>query len=368
MQKGIAYSTVVIIALLGILLVSIWSYSQLSLGSQYSGTYSSRTSQDIAVSRLEETKRVLTQNIIYSVQSTALDTASNGGTQYGVTYWYCDSEPTPPELSEVNFAMSNGTLNLLNAYIASFPDSELAKAGVQVTNYGCSGIYDPGQTNCMQQDSAQCQGFQASGTQGGTIQVTTPSQVQYTGSIAADATSNRFYWIYYKLYDDTKKSGLLSTIATGLRAACPNRGLSADGRLQFALSKVCDYYESLFAEPDGTKYVKCDLQILCANTANPVACVNTPCERPQVNQQLCWQTASQSSIDGEKFVNDFVNSLGGKAVSAQGGGFAGIRIKIALTDTKFNIPSSQGLQPLVWNLWAQTQVQNQECRPIDSGS
>ena len=366
MQKGIAYSTVVIVALLGILLVSIWSYSQLSLGAQYSGTYTSRQSQDISLSRLETAKRFLTQNLVFSAQSSSIEIADNGGSQFATTYWYCDSEPTPPEINEVNFALSSGTLNFLNAYVASIPNSELSKIGVQVSNYGCAGIYDPGQINCDQKDSSHCESFTTSGTQGGTIQITTPSQVQYSGSITADATSNRFYWIYYRLYTDTKNSGLLNAIASGLRDACTNAGQSAAGRLDFALSKVCDHYETLLAEPDGTKYVQCQLQVLCTDTASPVACVNTPCERSQP-ESLCWQTASQSPINGEQAISDFVNNLGGRAVSAQGA-FAGIRIKVTLTDTKINIPSSEGLQPLVWNLWAETQIGNQECRPIDSGS
>jgi hypothetical protein len=366
MQKGIAYSTVVIVALLGILLVSIWSYSQLSSGAQYSGTYTSRQSQDISISRLETAKRFLTQNLVFSVQSSSLDIAANGGTQYATTYWYCDSEPTPPETSEVNYALSTGTLNFLNSYVATIPNSELSKIGIQVSNYGCAGIYDPGQINCDQQDSSHCESFSASGMQGGNIQVTTPSPVQYSGSITADATSNRFYWIYYRLYTDTKNSGLLRTIASGLRDSCPT-GQNSAGRLDFALSKVCSHYETLLAEPDGTKYVKCQMQILCADTANPVSCVNTPCQRPQAPQSLCWQTASQSPINGAQAVSDFANNLGGSAVSAQGA-FASIRVKITLTDTKFNIPSSEGLQPLVWNLWAESQIDNQQCRPIDSGS
>lgn len=364
MQKGIAYATIVIVALVGILLVSIWSYSQLSAGSQYSGTYSSRSNQDIAISNLELAKRFLTQNLIYSSQTSALDIAANGGTQFPATYWYCEDQATPPEINEVNFAMSNETLNLLNAYIATIPNSELSNNGIQVTNYGCSGIYDPGQINCSQQDSSHCESFQATGTQGGNIQVTTPSPVYYNGSIAGYATSDRFYWIYYRLYQDTKSSGLTRTIAQGLASSCNS---VSGSRLDFALSKVCDHYESLLAEPDGTKYVKCDLQILCASTASPVSCVNTPCKRPQSTEQLCWQTASQSPVSGNA-VSNFVNSLGGTAVQAQSGAFAGIRIKISLTDTKFNIPSSQGLQPLVWNLWAETTIPNQNCHPIDSGT
>jgi hypothetical protein len=151
-----------------------------------------------------------------------------------------------------------------------------------------------------------------------------------------------------------------------MRDACAN-SQSTEARLQFALSQVCDHYETLLAETDGTKYVKCEMQVLCTDTTNPVACVNTPCTRPQPSS-LCWQSVSQSPLEGEKYLHDFVDSLGGKAVQAQAGGGTGVRLKIILTDTKYNIPSSQGLQPLVWNLWAETQVEDQPCRPIDSGS
>jgi hypothetical protein len=365
MNKGIAYSTIIIVALIGILMVSLWSYNQLASGGQYSGTYTSRSNQDIAVSNLEFAKRFLTQNLIFSSQSSSVVIAANGGTQFGATYWYCDSQPNPPEISEVNFAMSNQTLSSLNAYVAAVPNGELSKIGVEVSNYGCVGVYDPGHSTCSLQDSSQCEAFQTSGTQGGTIKITQPAQVQYSGDISGPAQSNRFYWIYYRLYDDTKNNGLLRTIAQGLRADCPNTNPTA-GRIQTALSKVCDHYESLLAEPDGTKYVTCKLEVLCLNLDNPGACLNTPCERPPASA-LCYQTASQSALNGENIVSNFVSNLGGKIVSAQGSN-PGVRLKISLTDTKFNIPSSDGMQPLVWNIWAVTQIAPEECRPIDSGS
>lgn len=357
-KKGVAYSTIAILALLGILMVSIWSYSQLATGSRFGLTLTQREPQDIAVSNLELAKQFLTQNLKFSSETAALDIAANGGTQYGATYWYCDSQPNPPTTSEVNYAMSNMALNFTNAYIATIPNSQLEKLGVQVSNYGCAGVYDNGHDLCTQQDSSQCEGFQTTGTQGGTIQITTPAQVQYTGNLAADVNPNRFYWMYYKLYDDTLNSGLLRSIAAGLRDTCPTQTMDAQGRLQIALQKACDHYENLLAEPDGTKYVQCTMTVLCADTSNPGSCLNTPCQRTTSNQQLCWTSASQSAASENQ----------GKIASAQGAAFAGIRVKVTLTDTKFNIPSSTGLQPLVWNLWAETQISNQECRPINGGN
>jgi hypothetical protein len=359
MKKGVAYSTIAILALLGILMVSIWSYSQLATGSRFGLTLTQREPQDIALSNLELAKQFLTQNLKFSSQTAALDIAANGGTQSGATYWYCDSQPTPPETNEVNYAMSNTILNFTNAYIATIPNSQLERLGVHVSNYNCAGVYDNGHDLCTQQDSSQCEGFQTTGTQGGTIQITSPAQVQYTGSLAADDSPNRFYWMYYKLYDDTKASGLLRSIAAGLRDTCPTQTMDAASRLQIALQKACDHYENLLAEPDGTKYVQCKMEVLCADTQNPGSCINTPCHRPALTQQLCWTSASQSSAS---------NQNQGKIASAQGAAFAGIRVKVTLTDTKFNIPSSEGLQPLVWNLWAETQISNQECRPINGGT
>jgi len=358
-RKGVAYSTVAILALLGILMVSIWSYSQLATGSRFGLTLTQREPQDIAVSNLELTKQFLTQDLKFSSQTSALSIAANGGTQAGVAYWYCDSQPTPPETNEVNYAMSVTIKNFTNAYIATIPNSDLEKLGVQVSQYNCAGVYDNGHDLCTQQDSSQCEGFQTSGMDGGTIQITTPSQAQYTGSLAADVSPNRFYWMYYKLYDDTKASGLLRSIATGLRDSCPTQRANAEGRLQFALQKACDHYENLLAEPDGTKYVTCKIEVLCKDFSSPVACVNTPCQRTALDQQLCWTSASQSAPDQSQEQ--------GNTASLQAAAFAGVRLKVTLTDTKFNIPSADGLQPLVWNLWAETQIANQECRPIDSG-
>jgi len=254
-MKGISYSTVVILALLGILLVSIWSYTQLSSGSQYSGTYTSRSNQDIAVSRLELAKRFLTQNLIFSSQASSLAVAANGGTQFPNTYWYCGGNPTPPELGEVQYALSNKTLSLLNAYVDTIPDSELAKSGVQVSDYGCTGVYDPGHTDCMNQDSSTCESFQTTGTEGGTIQVTTPSPVQYSGDITADNTNNRFWWMYYRLFDDAQNNGLPRAMAAGVRASC-----NQANREQVALDAACQHFETLLAEPDGTRYVKCEIK------------------------------------------------------------------------------------------------------------
>jgi len=354
MQKGISYSTVVILALLGILLVSIWSYSQLSSGAQYAGTYSSRTSQDIAVSRLELAKRFLTQNLVFSSQAASLAVAANGGTQFPNTYWYCGGQPTPPQLSEVQAALSNQSLNLLNSYVSTIPDSELAKAGIQVSNYGCTAVYDPGQINCMQQDSTRCEGFQTTGTNGGTIQVTTPSAVQYNGDITADNTNNRFFWMYYKLYDDTMKNGLPRALAAATRASCNSQNC------QGLLNAICQHYETLLAEPDGTKYVQCQTKVVCTGSA----CLNTPCDRPPV-QPVC-QKSTQAPFD-EKTISSFLDSLGGKIVSAQCAQQPQI-LDITLTDTKFNIPSDQGLQPLVWDIHAvEPQPPVAPCRPVDAG-
>jgi len=365
MKKGVAYSTLVILALVGILLVSVWSYSQLATGSRFGATITQRQKEDISISNLELAKQFMTQNLKFSSSSASVDIAANGGTQVPKTYWYCDDAPTPPELNEVHFALSNTTRNYLGAYISTLSESELKNLGVSVSPYNCIGIADPGRDNCLKKDTSNCESFTSSAMQGGLIEVSTPTYVSYSGDLAADVATDRFFNFYYKLYKDTKESGLTRSIATGLRDSCDTTNTAAQ-RLQFALEKACDHYEALFEEPDGKKYVTCEFEILCTDTVNPTACTNVDCERPELTQALCWKSSSAAKINVDlSALNKVFDSIGGKVVRAQAS-FAGIEIIFHLTDTKYKVSSAKGPVDLIWNLYAVIDVANQECRPINS--
>jgi len=355
-MKGIAYATIVIVALTGILMLSLWSYNQLATGSGYSFAYQQRTKEDIANSNLEIAKRFLTQDLVYSAQEASFDIAANGGTG-ATTYWYC-TDPIPPTSEEVNYALGSSSQSFLNAYVQGLEESKIAESQLSVTEYGCAAVKDPGKSNCMG-TSANCESFKMIATDGGAIEVKTPAQVTYSGNLDANINSNRFYWLYYKLYDDTKKNMLLQVISNSLRDQCTGPQTTTQ-KLEVAIKEACKHYEELFKELPQN--VKCEYEIKCINTENPVSCLNFDCKRPEFDKSFCYDTLSAS---GQSSFGDMLGGIGGKIVEAQSSSIAGINLKIKLTDNKYNIPTSKGMRPLVWNVWAALNIGRQECRPVD---
>jgi hypothetical protein len=419
-MKGIAYATIIIIALIGVLMVSVWSYNNLSSGSQFGGTIANVGPKDIAISRLETAKRFLSQDLSYSTQDASLDIANNGGTQTSRNFWFCSNQPVPPETKEVHFAMSNFSNVYLQTYIKGLANSQITQLGVSATEYQCNGIYDSGKETCSQKSSQGCESFQSTATDGGMITVSQPAFVTYSGDLSVDNTNNRFWWIYYRLYDDTKNSLPVRVIASTIRDECTSAE-TTEQKIEVAIENVCKHYEEVFKE--NPQYVKCSYEIKCLSVAtasaptttvstvftaptsvyqnpvtynpiptsyyiptsypvatsvapppttapppstvppsyNSVACLNTPCERPPFSETLCYEKTSASGFNTNIF-----DSLGGKIVSAQASNsLGGVIVVFKLTDNKFNIPSSKGLQPLVWSFWASFDVTKEECRPID---
>jgi hypothetical protein len=355
-MKGIAYATIVIVALIGVLMLSLWSFNQLATGPGYSFAYQQRSKEDITNANLEIAKRFLSQDLVYATQQASLDIAANGGTQ-ATTYWYC-TDPTPPSADEVNYAVGDLSHSFVNAYVQGLKDSKIAESQLSVTEYGCAAVTDPGKANCMA-GSTNCESFKTTATQGGTIEIKTPAQATYSGNLDAAINSNRFYWLYYKLYDDTKNNMLLRTISSSLRDQCTGPETITQ-KLEVAIQQACKHYEELFKEIP--QYVKCEYEIKCINTENPVACLNFDCKRPEFDQTFCYKTTSAA---GQNVLGNVLDTLGGKIVEAQATTVAGINLKIKLTDNKYNIPTSRGLKPLVWNVWAALDIGRQECRPID---
>jgi hypothetical protein len=354
-MKGIAYSVIVIIALLGVLVLTAWSYNQLTSGSKYGGTISDVGKKDIAISKLETAKRFLTLDLTFASQDSSLDVAVSGGTMGGGTFWYCEGAPTPPEPEEVAYALSNKSLSMMNAYIEGLKGSDMEKEGVTVTKYGCVGIYDPGVSLCTLKDSSKCEYFQSTATQGGLIEVNYQGEhVSYSGDLSSDNNGNRFYWIYHKLYKDTKDNKPMSIIADSVRNQC--RGpQTMEEKVEVGIKALCAHYEQLF-----DSHVKCTYEIKCLSASNPTSCLNQDCTVKSKTPSLCYNSASALSGDF-----DIRELLSGGVVQAQGLPVAGLELKITLTDNKFNIASSKGLQPLIWNIWYVMSIAQQQCRPID---
>ena len=357
-MKGIAYATIIIIALIGVLMVSVWSYNSLSSGTQFGGTIASVGTKDKAISTLETAKRFLSQDLSYSTQQASLDVAFNGGSQTSRTFWYCNNQPVPPESTEVHFAMSKFSNINLGTYISGLKDSQVAQLGVTVTNYECNGIYDAGKETCSQLSSKGCESFKSTATDGGVITVTQPASVSYSGDLAVDNTNNRFWWMYYRLYDDTKNNLPLRVIFSTVRDECRSSE-TVSAKIEDGIKDVCKHFEELFKE--DPQYVKCTYEIKCLDTVNPLQCLSTPCTKSAFADKLCYEKSSVSGLDTGIF-----DSIGGKIVSAQtGSSLGGVLVNFKLTDNKFNIASPKGLQPLVWSIWASFDVTRQECVPID---
>jgi len=357
MSKGIAYSVVVIVALLGVLMLSVWSYNQLSTGSRYAGTYTERTDEDIANSKLELAKRFLSQDLVYSSQEAALEVASNGGTLQSKTFWYCQADPQPPTKQEFLYALSNMSLDFLNAYIEELKDSEIANLGISASKYDCAGMYSPEGTVCSQKDSTGCEYFRSTASGNGMIQVTDPAVASYAGDLSVSNDNNRIMWIYNRLYDDTKDSKLLRVITSTLRDECTGPQ-TMQTKLEVAFDKACEHLVSVL-DTD----VKCSYSVLCESVGNPIACLNFDCKRPEMTQQLCFNSDQASSNQG---LGDILQIIGGKTVKAQRGVQAtGVVIKFSLTDTKFNIATSKEPKPLLFNVWAAFNIAPENCRPIN---
>ncbi|MBI5872074.1 hypothetical protein HZB88_03225 [archaeon] len=356
MGKGIAYSTVVIVALLGVLMLSVWSYSQLSTGS-YVGTYTERTDEDIANSKLELAKKFLSQDLIYSSQEAALEVASNGGTLQSKTFWYCNSDPQPVTKQEFLHSLSTLTLDYLNAYIEGLKDSDIAKLGISASKYSCAGIYSPEDTACSQKNSAKCEYFRSTATGEGMVKVTDPITVSYSGDLSASNDNNRIMWIRQRLEDDTKDSKMFRVITSALRDQCRGPQTMAQ-KLEVSFQKACEHLVSIL-----DKDVKCTYSVSCVDTSNPIACLNFDCKRPETTQETCFKSAQSSPHPG---LGDLLKDIGGKAVKAQQGiSSSGVVIKFSLTDKKYNIATSKEMKPLVFNMWAAFDISPQECRPID---
>lgn len=359
MSKGIAYATIVIVALLGVLMLSVWSYTQLSTGSTYSGTYTSRTDEDIANSKLELAKKFLSQDLIYSSQEAALEVASNGGTLQTKTFWYCNGDPQPVTKQEFLSALSSTSQDYLNSYIDELKSSEIANLGVSASKYNCVGIYSPEDTACSQQNSANCEYFRSTATGGGSITVIDPTTVSYTGDLSVSNDNNRVMWLQSRLYDDTKDSKLLRVITSALRDECTGPQTMTQ-KLEVSFQKACDHLVSILDND-----VECSYDVLCESVGNPIACLNFDCKRQESTQPLCFESTQASSYQGQS-LGDLLGNIGGKSVKAQRGVQAtGVVIKFSLTDKKYNIATSKELKPLVFNVWAAFNIAPAQCRPID---
>ena len=350
-MKGAAYATIALVALIGIVGVLAYSAYQMQY-SGYTSTQLSAAQEDIARAKLEFIKQQLTQDLKFSGHQAMLITAAQGGTIYPVTYWWCNSEPQPPEPEEFAYALSNLTLNYLNLYInITNTDPKTKQLNISIDEYKCIAIDDPGKEKCVGKNSTNCESFGTSTFGGGRIEVYSPGYKSYIGNLFTNVELNRGYWIYWNLYVAAKEKNLLMRlIAQKIRERCTGPEDTAT-KLRASLDDICKGFESLF---DG--FVKCTYEIQCLGEGR--TCLNTPCERTPI-ANLCYSSSGLKSYENIKRKPEGIEMQGATASA---------RINFIFTDYKYNIPSERGLQNLKFVITAVFEAGRQECRPINSGN
>lgn len=341
-EKGVSFSVVAIIALMGVLGVAIWSAYQLSIGSKYWEPFTEKTKHDMAVAKMENTKLLVQQALKFGTQNSAILVAAQGGTKNSVTYWYCNGIPTPPEMKEVEFALSNFSLNFLNGYIKSLKENKtLEKFGVEVDEYSCVVLHPPEKPGCI---SSDCNTFGSSAV-GGRIDVIDPAQVSYSAGIEVDNNLNRFWRHYYLLYDFFKNEKPLRIITQSIQEDCPGPQ-PMEEKVQVALEKVCDQIEQML----DPQYIECKIIDLCEE--DDLSCLNAPCDRV-FTDQICYRSTA-----GLKPIYEHREEQ--KKVSFQESIHK--RFKIRIEDKKYK---PLGTDTVVWNLYSDVEIGFVECVPIN---
>jgi hypothetical protein len=381
--KGASFSVIPIIALIGVLGLAVWAGYQLSVGSPRGSTSGDITEQDKAIQNLEVVKNALSAGLEFSSTQAALDIAENGGTE-STTYWYCSAWPSPPEPDEVESAMTQMSLDYLNSYIDTLQDEEdnsLYEIEPIIPPYTCVGVADPDQENCNDpQNSINCEkfAFSASGEPQSEIEISEPVYVSDDADLEAYIDDNRFYWLYYNLYEDytmfqDHSQYITEEIAEGcecfvetenglveveeyisqhpelteiekdeLRSNClwGLRPGTVEISVEEGLQTVCEHYDEIFDE-----YVSCDWEVLCLDSANVGRCLDSECVRSGY-PEIC-DTAPPISLQG-----------GTVQTVTQGS----VRFKVSLEDSKYLIASRERTnQKLVWNLNGAIQLEYNEC-------
>lgn len=341
-MRGIDISAVGIVALLGISVFLGWGVSQLSTGLGTSTEISETTSQGTIFAELENTKRSVTQDIVFSAHQASLAVAAQGGSYVAQRYWMC-GEPQPPEPEEVLYAMSEKTGEILEAYVN---ETSLKEKGIDIYGYDCSAIYEPGVEKCLGKDSSQCESFSPSAIDGKIELAEGNAKISYKGDLMEDADSNRFWWLYYNLYDAIKDDMFRSWVAEDMQADCPDVTPSVekiDGGIEYACEKLKRAFDD---------YVEVECAPTCLK--GDMSCLNSECAPPEV-PPACY---SEMSFDSDKASAE--EKLSFQGVSGSAG------IEVTITDNKFNIPGPDAsLEPLVWTLELVTNFDGQECNPIN---
>ncbi|MFH0832485.1 MAG: hypothetical protein V1900_02055 [Candidatus Aenigmatarchaeota archaeon] len=306
-MKGLEFLSMAMVGFLAAAVVLGWSMTQVGMQT----STAAKTPADEAASTMDKAKKSLSDSLMLASHQSSLEVAAAGGSLSGERVWICNGASTPPEPNEVRYSMSEKTKTIANSFIDAFNGK---MDGVTATKYSCVKVFEPGAEKCGIRSSASCESWFNS-AMGGTITVKGDEyRMLYDGDITADTISNRFWWMYYNLYN-TVKSNIMQQTMTGALQCIPVPGPEqARNAINAAVTMLQGQFDS---------FVRCEVEYECGpgGTAN---CMNYPCPTA-FDKNLCYEP-------GE--------------IGLQGSN--GARIAIKCTDTKFKIPSQEGTENLVW--------------------
>jgi len=355
-RKGFEMLNIALIGFLAIVVVLGWSMFNMGGGTQYASTIVGQSDTDVAISTLESTKRVAAGDLAFSSHVAALQVAAAGGGCSGDRLWYCAGQPTPPEPNEVQFCMSEKTKALFNIYAESIKNQI---EGASVTKYTCAGVYDKGYDLCSVQDSSQCESWSSAGI-GGSIGIDKKeTDITYSGTIPTDVPSNRFWYMYYRLYKLTKENFLMRAMQQGLQANCASDQPMADrmdGALKFAIEQLQNQFD---------QYVECKFEYECPPSST-MTCMNEDCDTPDA-KQLCYKTSGADMVGLAGLTAESAGRTDKSSLSSRDYFQVqpSARIVVECIDRKFNIPSEVGTENLRFVFRAALSG-SLECRPVDT--
>ncbi len=416
MKKGISFSVVPLIALVGVLGLSIWAGYQLSFGGSRRDVSVGVSTEDESIQKLEQVKNMLLGGLEFSFTQAVLEIAENGGTG-SKTFWYCTFDHTIPEPEEVEFAISQRTRNYLNAYVSTATNVEgpLFEIEAIIPEYTCVGVFNPGEDSCDRQNSQECEEFATSATAGpdSLIEISDPVYVNDGADLEAHLKDIRFYWLYYRLYNDfdinDNSGGVLPDVGPewchdcyilddndnlvtiddyerekwGSVSDCvdenrkqlliPPAPFDCPGRISGVQSDIAAKWgECIAGSPAGSikpqieeglenicdhynndnifdDYVTCTWEITCFSETNGNDCLASQCDRGPTD--IC-DTAPTIYFQAKP-----------PQVTTHESG--SVRFKITLEDSKYRIPSGERhFQNLVWNIYGAIQLGYPENCPI----
>lgn len=343
-MRGIDITVIGIVAFLGIAAMVGWIIYQGSVGTERARGIIGSTQTGKAFTKLENVKRIMTQNLVFSAHQASLRVAAQGGSYTSQRYWMCGENSAPTE-NEVLFALSNASSGIMHAYV----NNTQGMGNVSVSGYDCVAVHDPGGEKCSSKSSLECETFLASASTG-RIDITEPERLSYEGSLQNDLGSNRFFWLYHRLKKVFDANRFKGWVIADVREHCTEPTTDAE-KISAAIDYACEQLQNQFDQ-----YVNVTCKKICIE--GDMTCLNNmPCEIPELKQDLCYES-KQSLKSPEKTETPEKLSL-----QAATGSFG---INIEIKDEKYGIPGVEGeLEPMVWNLKAVTSVPQIEHRPID---